>query len=394
MLQAFFNGLSGLLAFSKGLDNVSNNVSNMNTPAYRGSDTFFRSVNGQDGQGLGAGITGTQVRTKAGDTRQTGNDTNAAIIGAGYFVLHDSNQQLFYSRAGQFQIDKDGYLVDSVSQFRVQGVDASGKRGDININAHRALPPTATTKVEMIGTLARSGSTEPTHQIKDIVVYDASGSGQKLTLKFTPQATSVSGNSWQVDVSDAQGTLLTSGSIAFGIDGSPAVGFNTLTVPLPSNGGSQAIVLDFGTPGSYNLASQVASGASHTLTARVVDGSAVSGLSNYAFDEKGVMKLTYASGEKRDGSQLVLADFDDSAALVAGENALYRSPDYMHPQFGRATEGRLGRIQGGYLELSNVDLAQEFGDILIIQRGYQASSRVMTVSNEMIEQLYNGTRGG
>ena len=109
MLQAFFNGLSGLLAFSKGLDNVSNNVSNMNTPAYRGSDTFFRSVNGQDGQGLGAGITGTQVRTKAGDTRQTGNDTNAAITGAGYFVLHDSNQQLFYSRAGQFQIDKDGY---------------------------------------------------------------------------------------------------------------------------------------------------------------------------------------------------------------------------------------------------------------------------------------------
>ncbi|PRN03008.1 flagellar biosynthesis protein FlgE [Pseudomonas sp. LLC-1] len=394
MLQAFFNGLSGLLAFSKGLDNVSNNVSNMNTPAYRGSDTFFRSVNGQDGQGLGAGITGTQVRTKAGDTRQTGNDTNAAITGAGYFVLHDSHQQLFYTRAGQFEIDKDGYLVDSVSQFRVQGVDASGNRGDININERRSLPPTATTKVEMIGTLARSGTSEATHQIKDIVVYDASGSSQKLTLKFTPQTTSVSSNSWQVDVSNAQGTLLTSGSIAFGIDGSPQVGHNTLSVPLATNGSSQAIVLDFGTPGSYNLASQVASGPSHTLTAKVVDGSAVSGLSTYAFDEKGVMKLTYASGEKRDGSQLVLANFDDSAALIVGEKSLYRSPEYMRPQFGRATEGHFGRIQGGYLELSNVDLAQEFGDILIIQRGYQASSRVMTVSNEMIEQLYNGTRGG
>lgn len=394
MLQAFFNGLSGLLAFSKGLDNVSNNVSNMNTPAYRGSDTFFRSVNGQDGQGLGAGITGTQVRTKAGDTRQTGNDTNAAITGAGYFVLHDGNQQLFYTRAGQFEIDKDGYLVDSVSQFRVQGVDAAGNRGDININQRRTLPPTATTKVEMIGTLARSGATEATHQIKDVVVYDASGSSQKLTLKFTPQTTSVSSDSWQVDVSNAQGTLLTSGSIAFGIDGSPQVGQNTLAVPLTSNGGSQAIVLDFGTPGSYNLASQVASGPSHTLTAKVVDGSASSSLSTYAFDEKGVMKLTYASGDKRDGSQLALANFDDSAALIVGEKSLYRSPEYMRPHFGRASEGQFGRIQGGHLELSNVDLAQEFGDILIIQRGYQASSRVMTVSNEMIEQLYNGTRGG
>ncbi|MFD2642009.1 flagellar basal-body rod protein FlgF [Pseudomonas japonica] len=394
MLQAFFNGISGLLAFSKGLDNVSNNVSNMNTPGYRGSDTFFRSVNGQDGQGLGAGVAGTEVRTKAGDTRQTGNDTNAAITGAGYFVLQGDNKETFYTRAGQFQIDKDGYLVDTISQFRVQGIDAAGNRGDINIKERRTLPPTPTTKVEMIGTLARSGATEATHQIKDVVVYDASGASQKLTIKFTPQSTAVSSNSWQVDVSNAAGSLLSTGTIAFGIDGSPEVGYNTLTVPLLNSGSGQAVVLDFGNPGSYNLASQVASGPSHTLTAKVVDGSAVSGLSSYAFDEKGVMNLTYASGQKREGSQLVLADFDDNAALIAGEKSLYRAPDSLHPQFGRATEGRFGRIQGGYLELSNVDLAQEFGDILIIQRGYQASSRVMTVSNEMIEQLYNGTRGG
>ena len=188
--------------------------------------------------------------------------------------------------------------------------------------------------------------------------------------------------------------VLHTGQIAFGADGSPLAGFNTLSVPLTANGATQSILLDFGTPGSFNLASQVASGPSHTLGATVTDGSAVAGLSSFSFDEKGVIKFTYSNGEKRDGSQLALADFPDQSALIAAEKSMYRVPDSMRPQFGRAGEAQFGRIQGGFLELSNIDLAQEFGDILIIQRGYQASSRVMTVSNELLEQLYNGTRGG
>jgi flagellar hook protein FlgE len=392
MLQAFFNGMSGLFAFSKGLDNVSNNVSNMNTPGYRGNDTFYRSVNGQDGTGLGAGIAGTEVRTKAGETRQTGSESNAAITGAGYFVLQNEAKELSFTRAGQFVVDKDGFLVESVTQQRVQGIDASGNLRDISIKEQRSLPPEPTTKVEMVGTLARSGTTESSHQINSVKVFDASGSTHTLTVKFEIQL--VPENSWQVEVTDAEGVVLQTGQISFGADGSPLAGFNTLSVPLTSNGATQNILLDFGTPGSYNLASQVASGPSHTLGAKVIDGSAVAGLSTFSFDEKGIIKFTYSNGEKRDGSQLALADFADQRALVAGEKSLYRTPESMRPQFGRAGEAQFGRIQGGYLELSNIDLAQEFGDILIIQRGYQASSRVMTVSNEMLEQLYNGTRGG
>ncbi|MCZ4324637.1 flagellar basal-body rod protein FlgF [Pseudomonas anguilliseptica] len=392
MLQAFFNGMSGLFAFSKGLDNVSNNVSNMNTPGYRGNDTFYRSINGQDGQGLGAGIAGTEVRTKAGETRQTGNDSNAAITGAGYFVLHNAQNEVFFTRAGQFVVDKDGYLVESVTQNRVQSIDAAGNLQDINIQSQRTLPPKPTTRVEMVGTLARSGPTESSHQISTVKVFDASGSTHTLTVKFEIQL--VPENSWQVEVVDAQGVILQTGLITFGANGSPLAGFNTISVPLTANGATQNILLDFGTPGSYNLASQVASGPSHTLGAKVVDGSAAAGLSTFNFDEKGIIKFTYSNGEKRDGSQLALADFSDQRALIAAEKSLYRAPDSLRPQFGRAGEAQFGRIQGGYLELSNIDLAQEFGDILIIQRGYQASSRVMTVSNELLEQLYNGTRGG
>lgn len=392
MLQAFFNGMSGLFSFSKGLDNVSNNVSNMNTPGYRGSDTFYRAVNGQDGQSFGSGIAGTEVRIKPGENRQTGNNTNVAVNGAGYFVLRDQLGALSYTRAGQFQVDKDGYLVDTISQRRIAGIDSAGNLKDINISAQRTLPPQATTRIEMVGALARSGPIDSTHRISSIQVFDASGGSHTLSAKFEPQAVPV--NSWKVTVSDANGAELQSGTIAFGPDGSPVAGSNTLNVLLTANGATQNIVLDFGTPGSFNLASQVASGPSHTLGARVVDGSAVAGMSSFSFDERGVIKFVYANGEKRDGNQLALASFADEGALIAGANSLYHTPTTMQAQFGRAGEKQFGRIQGGYLELSNVDLAQEFGDILIIQRGYQASSRVMTVSNELLEQLYNGTRGG
>ncbi|MEO4049395.1 flagellar basal-body rod protein FlgF [Pseudomonas sp. CAU 1711] len=388
MLQAFFNGLSGLFSFSKGLDNVSNNVSNMNTPGFRGSDTFYRSVGGQDGRGLGSSVAGTEVRTKPGDPRQTGNQTDLAISGAGYFVLRDESKEVFYTRSGQFQIDSNGFLVDTVTQRRVAGIAPSGALIDINIRDQRSLPPKPTTRVEMVGTLARSGPTDTSHKISNVQVFDASGSAHSLTIDLEQLPNS--SDSWSAKVTDSAGAMLGSGTIAFGLDGTPKAGFNSLSVTL--NG--QLISLEFGTPGSFNLASQVASGPSHTLGAKVVDGSAIAGLSSLAFDEKGIVQFTYSNGEKRTGSQLALADFPDETALIAAENSLYRAPDSMRPNYGRPADGPYGRIQGGYLELSNVDLSQEFGDILIIQRGYQASSRVMTVSNELLEQLYNGTRGG
>lgn len=385
-MQAFFNGMSGLLAFSKGLDNVSNNVSNMNTPGYRGSDTFFRSV----GDGYGADMTSSSIRTTAGETRQTGNATDVAIEGAGFFTVRSEAGDFFYTRAGQFQIDQAGYLVDAVSKMRVQGIDASGELREINIKDQRALPPIATTRVDLFGSLARSGPQELSHTVQSVLVYDQAGAQQAIKLTFTPL--DAPANSWQVEVTDSTGVVLQTGTITFNPNGSPAAGSNTLVFKLAD--GAPDITLNFGEPDSFNQSYQVGSGVSHTLSARVVDGSPVSGLTGLSFDDKGVVKLTYGNGEKRDGGQLALADFADVTVLQLSTNSMYRAPADLRPVFGHASHGQFGSIKGGYIELSNVELAQEFGDILIIQRGYQASSRVMTVSNEMLEQLYNSTRGG
>src|SRR5581483_6907587 len=119
MLQALYNSLSGLFAFSSSLDTISNNVSNMNTPGFRGSDPHFE--NALDG--LGTRIAGSAVRTGEGQIEQTGNSTDLAIKGEGLFVLKNvTTGELFYTRSGQFTFDPSGYLVDSITSHRVQGL--------------------------------------------------------------------------------------------------------------------------------------------------------------------------------------------------------------------------------------------------------------------------------
>src|SRR6478736_110832 len=113
MFQALFNSLSGLFSFSRSLNTVSNNVANMNTPGFRGSDAFFSNING----GRGSRIAGEGLRTKAGDIRQTGNSTDLAVDGDGYFILRDTDGNFFYTRAGQFRFNDQGVLVDTVNGF-------------------------------------------------------------------------------------------------------------------------------------------------------------------------------------------------------------------------------------------------------------------------------------
>ncbi|MCD6069507.1 MAG: putative flagellar hook protein FlgE [Microvirga sp.] len=385
MIQAFLNGLSGLLTFSKGLQNVSDNVSNMNTPGFHGSTTFYRNVTG-GGEGLGAEIAGTFVRDTQGDLRQTGNSSDAAINGLGFFVIKSDTDQLYFTRAGQFRVGADGYLEDTVSRYRVQSL-TNGALTDLSIQSARTLAPIATTKIDFAGNLVYLASSA---SVNDIKVYDETGATVTLTVTLT-NISSTTPDAWSVTVSDGDGQVGT-GELRFGPDGSPLTGFNKFDITLTRGGETQTVTLNFGDPGSFGGTTQF-SGSSSTIVAQSVDGAAASGLTSFSFDEKGVIKFTYGNGETRTGPQLALAGFDDVNALELIKGAMYRAPAAVTPHFGGAGTGSLGLIQGGSIELSNIDLAQEFGDILIIQRGYQASSRVMTVANEMIEQLYGSSRG-
>ena len=386
MFQALFNSLSGLFSFSSSLNTVSNNVSNMNTPGFRGSDSFFANVN----DGRGVRVAGDGLRTATGDIRQTRNATDLAVDGEGYFVLRDAQGGLHYTRAGQFRFNGDGMLVDSVSNYEVMGMDGSGNLMSIDFDTYRTIPAQATTRVKFSGNLA-PGSTTTT--INTIRVFDAAGTVHTLSATFVNNS-SVTPGSFNVTIKDETGAIIANSlsGLRFRTDGTPQTGFNEITLALNYGGVAQSVVLNFGTAGALDGATSL-SGMTTNLAAKVDDGHGVLGVTNLSFDEKGVLQLVYSQTEKRQGSQIALAAFPNESALqMTGGRMVTGATE--ERALGRPGEGRFGRIAGGSLEMSNVNLTQEFADMIIIQRGYQASSRVMTVSNEMIEQLYNSTRGG
>jgi flagellar hook protein FlgE len=385
MFQALFNSLSGLFSFSRSLDTVSNNVANMNTPGFRGSDSFFENVNG----GLGTRISGEGLRTSSGDIRQTGTPTDLAIDGNGFFILRDDNGNLFYTRAGQFRFNEDGLLVDSVTGYEVMAIDAAGNLQNIDLDGYRTLPPQATSNVRMVGNIAPG---TPSLAIGSVQIYDTTGAMHTLSITLTDNS-AVTPGSYLVNVKDETGATVGTGEIRFATDGTPLTGFNTMALNLSYGGVAQTVTLNFGTPGAFDGATRL-SGLASNLGAQVTDGHPLLGITSLSFDDKGVMQLVYSSSEKRQGPQIALASFPNESALEMVGGRLIAGTSVLQREIGRPGEGVFGRIAGGSLELSNVDLTQEFADMIIIQRGYQASSRVMTVSNEMIEQLYNSTRGG
>lgn len=385
MFQALFNSLSGLFSFSRSLDTVSDNVANMNTPGFKGRDSFFSNISG----GRGTRIAGDGLRTHAGDLRQTGNPTDLAVDGEGWFILRDASGNLHYTRAGQFRFDGEGMLVDAVTGFQVMALDAGNNLVAIDFDDYRSLAAEATTRVTVKGNIAPL-ATDPV-SVGNITVYDALGTAHVLSVEFTNKGTTPA--SFDVSVKDADGTELQTGEVRFDSAGMPQPGFDGLTLSLAFGGGTQTVDLDFGTPGAPDGMTALA-GVPGNLSAAAADGHAVLNASDFSFDGKGVLQLVYSASEKREGPQIALARFANEGSLrLAGGRMLVGATEAAR-EIGRPGDGAFGAIAGGSLELSNVDLTQEFADMIIIQRGYQASSRVMSVSNEMLEQLYNSTRGG
>lgn len=387
MFQSFFNGLSGMFNFSQSLDNVSNNIANMNTPGFRGTDNFFRSVNGSGNQGLGTSLDGTSQRLTMGEIRQTGNETDLALTGKGFFVLRNDSGEIFYTRAGQFGFNEDNILVDSSTQMAVMGITSADNLESIDISDFRILPPLATTDVSFSGNLS---STDSDHQISNVLVFDALGETHALTIDFTNVPTST--NAWAVAILDEDDNSLGGDEISFDLTGAPAAGGNSFSIDVTFGGETQTIEFNFGEPGSFNGTTQFSSSDS-SLGVSDISGNGILGLTGVEFSREGVIQFTYSNGETREGGQVAIAAFNNEALLEVDTGSLYRANSNILPDYSRAGDEGLGNIQGGSIELSNIDLTQEFADILIIQRGYQASSRVMSVSNELIEELYNSTRG-
>ena len=387
MFQAFFNGLAGMLSFSRNLDNISDNIANMNTPGFKGKDTFYRSLTSENGA-LGAQISGNGYRFGEGDVRQTGNAGDLAISGEGFFVLLNDGE-VQYTRAGQFQFNDEGILIDTNSGGQVAAVNEKGELVPIDISAYRILAPTPTSTIDFAGNL----STDMTdHDVAGIRVFNGLGESQDLTFKFTNNS-GVTAGSWLVEIEDADGNTLHNGEIRFDADGTPLTDFNSLSFEITdSNGGKDEITVNFGENGNFSGSTSVSGGATSSIQGTVADGHAISSLAKVRFESDGTIRLEYANGETLDGPNLALATFADQSNLEQVSGSVFRAADGSARTIGKPGEGGLGSLISESIELSNVDLSREFADMIIIQRGYQASSRILNVANQLLDQLYENTR--
>lgn len=389
MLDTIYVGMTGLDGYSKGLNVISNNVANLNTPGFKSSqlqfsDLFYQNQNlgaeSQDtqrqlGEGLGTGAT--YLNFKQGETRQTGNDLDLAVEGIGLLVLRTEGRTLF-TRAGQLEFDADGYLVDKTNQARVAGLATGEQLIDVNITGRRTHPPKATTTVKLADNLS-SGDNQ--HVISSVSVFDSMGGSHSLKITFDNDSVNAPGE-WIVTIADDTGTVAT-GRIAYK-DGRPVAGMDTLAFNYaPAGVQPISITLDF-----RNETTGFAEGRDSTLKVLSQDGYAPGSLTKTTFDSEGHLVTSYSNGQSVKRERLALAWFDDLNGLQAeGSNVFVNRVD-QPVRLGWATDGQFGKVLGGSIEVSNVELSQQFSDLIITQRGYQASSQVITTANEMLQQLF------
>jgi flagellar hook protein FlgE len=395
MIETIYIGMSGLTGYSSGLRGIANNVANLNTPGFKSSSLSFSnlfysndgsagssqgSVTPQFGHGLATGESSLNFRQ--GDLRQTGNTMDLAVEGQGLFVLRDADGQLRYTRAGQFEMNTDGFLVDRVSGAKVMGLDGRGQLTEINITAHRVNAPKSTGKLTFAGNLDSSRTDDITSSLS---VVDAAGAPHALTLKFKAEATPA--GRWKVTLLEGTTEIGTS-NIDF-VDGRPKAGADKLSFAYtPAGQPAMPLTLDFS-------GGQVTSFASSTLPALSVstkDGYEAGTMNKFSFDDKGELKLEFANGQTSQGPRLALADVDTPQLLEAVGGNSFVAADGAKLSYGTAGNGSFGSVRAGSVEISNVDLSQEFSDMVIMQRGYQASAQIVSTANDMLQELFGMKR--
>jgi flagellar hook protein FlgE len=226
-----------------------------------------------------------------------------------------------------------------------------------------------------------------------VTVYDSVGGSHTVSMTLTNNNSATTG-SWLIQVQDENNNTIGNGEIRFNADGSPQTAYNTMTLSLaPTGVTASTITLDFGTAGGFSGATNFSGGTTSDLKMSTQDGHASGSLVATSFDTQGFLTLSYSNAQTAKGPQLALAWFNDLQALQQSGNELFTNPTREKALLGSANGQVMGTLTSNSVELSNVDLTQQFTDLVIIQRGYQSSSEVISVANQMIQQLVDMRTG-
>lgn len=393
MIDTIHIATSGLAGHQQGLRVIGNNVSNMNTIGFKASRVDFADVyssghNGGDGgpanDPLGGAGLDSQTATldlSPGEFKSTGRDLDMAISGPGFFIVRTPDGKQLYTRSGDFEFNAQGVLVMRGSANQVMAFAGGGSLQSISIDSFKMNPQSKTTKIVFSGNLSSTGTT---HTIDAIKVYDPLGA--ERTLKFTfsrPDTTSV----WKLTVSEGSTDLITAVSIP-SLNGSRDPAFQPIQLNLPAQSGSGTSQISIDLAADFTF---ISTGTTSIMNVKEKDGYPVGQISAVGFDEKGTLKITYSNQQKVDGATLAVAEIRSSENLSIVGDAMFDYVGEKAPEI--RTAGHEITLRLRTLELSNAaDLSNQFSSLLLMQRGYQASSQVLTTANEMLQQLFEMAR--
>jgi flagellar hook protein FlgE len=386
MLRSLYSGISGLRAHQSMLDVTGNNIANVNTAGYKASATQFQDTLSQLTQGAGgpqAGVGGTNpaqiglgvqvagisTNFSQGSTQATGRATDLMISGDGFFVTQQGGETL-YTRAGSFDFDASGRLVTPEGGI-VQGLAAAngviiegGAVGDIRLPEGSVSAALGTSSARVVGNLPTDAAVGA-EIVRDVPVFDPAGTAGTLSLTFTRTA-----GGWNVAGADDSGA--TGASAMTFTDGKLTAG-GTLAV-----GG---VAVDLSAVTGYAKLSTVSITEQNGRTAGTFTG--------FSLGSDGTLIGSFSNGASEAIGRIVLGTFVNPGGLEKAGGSTYRSTfnsgaaDVGAPGTGRGT------VTSGTLEMSNVDLSQEFTNLIVAQRGFQANARIITTSDEVLQELTN-----
>lgn len=389
MIDAIFIAETGLRGFELGLRAIAHNTANLNTPGFKGrstmfGDLFYGQSNFTSNGGLhfgsfghGLATLGTSINFQQGELQNTGNPLDLALDGQGFFTLRDANGNIHYTQDGQFSFDSNDTLVSSVTGENVMALDSGGNLVPITLANLQTNPAKATTTITFGGNLAAAATSDT---ISNVTVIDSTGTSHTLTVNMVPVASAP--GSWTVTLKDGA-TNVGTGTLVFQ-NGLPVAGSDKVTVTYTPTGSSPVpLTLDFST----NVTS-FGTSATSTLTMVRQDGFGPGTLTQASFDSTGTLVLSYSNGQTVKNKQLALGQFRSEEDVDAIGDNEFEAKNGSQWQVGVAGTGPFGKIQSGSVEMSNVDLSQEFSNLVIMQRGYQACSQVVSTSNDMLSTLF------
>ncbi|HEX7104831.1 MAG TPA: flagellar hook protein FlgE [Acidothermaceae bacterium] len=424
---AMFSGVSGLNAQSQSLGMISDNIANVSTVGYKGSVSRFSTLVTTAASKTtfspgGVQSNTTQLIDRQGLLQASSSPTDVAIVGRGFFVVNESNapglgDEFFYTRAGSFNPDQDGFLVNTAGLYLMGWpTDPNGVPNVGNLTSLTSLQPVSvagiagsavTTTTASLGAnlpaTAANGATETV----TVKIFDSLGVEHNLQFTYTKQ----SANTWRLSVQNPTDAIsgTTSGTVAFNGGADLDVVFNgdgTLAGYDTDTDGT----VDTGTLPNVAISGWTTGAVDSTIAVNMGTQNQADGLTQYAndfttyfinqngvrfgtfsgvtIDENGIVTALFDNGETTAIYKLPLATFANPNGLQAVSGNLYRESDTSgQVLLNEAGTGNAGGVSPNSLESANVDIATEFTNMIITQRAYSASAKIITTADDMIDEL-------